>query len=272
MQMLKTSKQNCFGGYHHDSLQYHFFCGGMVGGCRLFHTSSLQHASLWIFDGEKYYEFINETRSFDMNSTEQLSVKIGKLMISQVDKKIFIHFDSDGSQKNCVVELEPLLETSWEDTISTVVHQPKMRVCLSLKGKNYEGVGYSKRYSWTPAPSYWGYRFIQGFVEEFQTCLWTAEATFGLNKYDYFKILTPENNLITTPTDVSCHRKNGAFAITSDGPLWVEIEPLSIWEVKLKSSKMNSFMQQRACRLVLKSEDWQRTGYAINETCYGSLG
>lgn len=264
------SEQQSFGGYDHDSLQYHFFCGEIVGGCRLFHTNSLQHASLWIFDGNAYSEFQSSNGNYDENATDRLFVRMGGLTFSSEGQDITIAFEGDG--ETVTIRMNPIREITWSDTISTVIHQPMMEVELSLDGKTTKGVGYCKRYAWTPAPQHWGYRFIQGFVDEGRTSIWTAEATFGLEKYDYFKIMRPDGEVLTTPDDVSCHRKNRAFGLTSEGPVWIDIEPLSTWDVLLQSDRISSRMQQRACRMTVRSDTWEKRGFAINETCYGTLG
>lgn len=266
------SEQQSFGGYDHDSLQYHFFCGEIVGGCRLFHTNSMQHASLWIFDGENYRALQSTNGSYDENATDRLAVRMDGLTFAAQGEDITIEFKDGGKGETVTVRLKPVREITWSDTISTVVHQPVMDVELLLDGKTIRGVGYCKRYTWTPAPQHWGYRFIQGFVDEGQTSIWTAEATFGLGKYDYFKIMRPDGEVLTTPDDVSCHRKNSAFGLTSEGPVWITIEPLSTWDVLLDSGAMSSRMQQRACRMIVRSDTWEKQGFAINETCYGTLG
>lgn len=266
------SEQQSFGSYEHDSLQYHFFCGEVVGGCRLFHTNSLQHASLWIFDGERYREFQSTTGRYNENAVDRLSVRMGGLAFASKGEEIAVSFADSKQTETVAIRLKPIREVTWSDTISTVVHQPVMDVELSLDGETTTGVGYCKRYAWTPAPRHWGYRFIQGFVDEGQISIWTAEATFGLGKYDYFKIMRPDGEILTTPDDVSCHRKNSAYGQTSEGPVWVTIEPMSTWDCLLESDRMSSRMQQRACRMTLRSETWEKHGFAINETCYGTLG
>jgi hypothetical protein len=266
------SEQKSFGGYDHDSLQYHFYCGDIVGGCRLFHTNSLQHASLWVFDGNTYREFQNTNGRYDESADDRLFVRMGGLTFAAEGEDIVISLDRDADGEIVTIRLTPVREVAWSDTISKVVHQPMMEVELLLDGKTLKGVGYCKRYTWTPAPQHWGYRFIQGFVDEGQTSVWTAEATFGLEKYDYFKIMDRDGDMLTTPDDISCHRLNGAYGLTSEGPVRIMIEKLSTWDVLLNSDRMSSRMQQRACRMTVRSDTWEKHGFAINETCYGTLG
>ena len=266
------SEQHCFGGSDHDSLQYHFFCGEIIGACRLFHTNSLQHASLWIFDGKTCRELQSSNGSYHENASDRLIVRMDELTFVSEGEDIVITFDDSGTASAVIIRMKPVREIAWGDTISTVIHQPNMYTELTLDGKTSKGVGYCKRYAWTPAPRHWGYRFIQGFVDDGQTSVWTAEATFGLGKYDYFKIMNQHGEILTTPNDVSCHRMNSAYGLTSEGPVWVSIDPLCAWDALLESEGMNSRMQQRACRMIMRSDNWEKHGFAINETCYGTLG
>lgn len=247
------TEQQTFGGYDHDSLQCHFFCGDVIGGCRLFHTNSLQHASLWVFDGKTYREFQSANGRYDENATDRLFVRMDGLTFAAEGDDTVITFDGGTDGESVTIRLAPVREVTWNDRISTVVHQPVMEVELLMGGKALRGVGYCKRYTWTRAPQHWGYRFIQGFVDEGQTSIWTAEATFGLEKYDYFKVMDPAGDILTTPDDMSCHRLNGAVGLTSTGLVRIEIAPLSTWDVQLQSDQMDSRMQQRACRLILHS-------------------
>ena len=114
----------------------------------------------------------------------------------------------------------------WSDTISTVVHQPHIECEIQIGGETHTGLGYCKRYAWTPAPRYWGYRFIQGFADAGALKLWTAEATFGEAKYDYFYLFLPDGSLVQADEGISCHRENAAFAkvagqvVRSKSPNW----------------------------------------------------
>lgn len=243
-----------------------------MGAGRLFSTKTLEHGSLWVFDGARYHELQNVTGQFDHSSSEAFEIDIGQVSFRENGARITIHFEGADGKDDLKVVLRPATELRWSDTISQVTHQPDMAVELHWNGRVYQGVGYCKRYSWTPAPKYWGYRFIQGFIDEGAISIWTAEATFGTAKYDYFRMLTPDGVVIAAPDDISCHRQNGGFAQTSIGPVRIELEELSIWQAALRSDNMDSLLRQRACRMTVYTDHWQKQGLAINETCYGTLG
>ena len=134
-----------------------------------------------------------------------------------------------------------------------------MTVKLELDGRCHTGVGYCKRYSWTPAPRHWGYRFVQGFVyadaDAGATSVWTAEATFGNAKYDYFHLLPPHGETRAALDGGSCHRQNAVYANTADGAVTLALEELAVWECPLQSAAMDSLLRQRVCRLTVATDD-----------------
>ncbi len=264
--------QHAFGDFDHDSVQYHFYCGDIMGAGRLFSTRTLEHGSLWIFDGAQYHELQSVTGKFHDRSDRAFEADIGQISLRQNGSTITIHLEGMNGKDDFKVVLTPATELRWSDTISQVIHQPDMAVELHWNGQVHDGIGYCKRYSWTPAPNYWGYRFIQGFLDDGAISIWTAEATFGTGKYDYFRMLMPDGDVITTPDDISCHRLNGAFAKTSIGPVNIQLEELCVWQAPLRSERMDSLLRQRACRMTVTTDNWQKHGLAINETCYGTLG
>ena len=266
---MKKIIQHPFKGFDHDSLQFHFFCNNFFGACRLFNTNSLCHSSLWIYVDGKIKEIFSSTSPIQSNNNNSLDINIGEFSIKEEEGG---NFKIALEDKNISIFLQSKNLETWNDTISSVIHLPNMKAKVYYHDKVYDGVGYSKRYSWKPAPGHWGYRFIQGFDVNDQASIWTAEATFGLKKYDYFKILKSDGILINTIDDMSMHRQNHMIAKTTHGTFRIELEEIDLWGVNLVSSKMDSLLQQRLCKFEAKLENKKMHGYAINETCYGTLG
>lgn len=259
------SVQASFGGWDHDSLQFHFFCDGHVGAARLFRTPTLTHASLWLHDGTAL-ETLHSSSNPLKSKSDHLDVSDGDLAFRESNGIVRIsHRGKD------IIELEPQTTLRWNDTISTVVHQVRMHGRLLIDGQWKEGIGYCKRYSWTPAPHHWGYRFIQGFTDSGDS-LWTAEATFGYQKYDYFKLMNSAHEVTEADPNTSTHRQDSAHARINGIPVSAELEERAAWETPLVSSAMDSLLRQRVCRLTLHYGDRSAAGWAINETCYGTLG
>ena len=266
---MKKKIQHPFRGFDHDSLQFHFFCENLIGACRLFYTKSLCHSSLWIYIDGKINEIFSSTNPIKSKNDNSLDIKVGNLSIKELNDNNFKIVLED---KKISILLHTITLETWNDTISNVIHLPNLKAKVFYEGKFYDGIGYSKRYSWKHTPRYWGYRFIQGFDKNDKTSIWTAEATFGLKKYDYCKILKTSGKLINTIDDLSYHRQNYMCAKTTNGAFKIELKEINSWGVNLKSDNMDSFLQQRLCKFKAKLKNKKMYGYAINETCYGTLG
>jgi len=266
---MKNKIQHSFNNFDHDSLQFHFFCDKLIGACRIFYTNSLCHSSIWIYNNNEMKEIFSSSNPINSSNSKILDINVDNLTIKEIENKIFkIELINPGIS----ISLQSVNLESWNDTRSKVIHLPNMKAEIKYKNKTYSGTGYSKRYSWKPSPIHWGYRFIQGFNKNDQSSIWTADATFGLNKYDYFKILKPDGELINTFDDISFHRQNYMRAKTTHGNFKIELEEIGLWKVNLKSSKMDSLLQQRLCKFQAKLKNKKMFGFAINETCYGTLG
>ena len=50
-----------------------------------------------------------------------------------------------------------------------------------------------------------------------------------------------------------------------------DLEELGTWDTLLRSSRMDSQMRQRFCRMKVTHDGSSEMGYAINETCFGTL-
>jgi len=266
--MRTMTMQTPFGLVDHDSYQLHVFCDGLVMGSRVFKTPTLYHASAWLWrEGQDVVEVANDEGGMTQSDAGHLDISGAALGISA---------GPDGGRwavgDDLVVDFRPQTEFRWPDTRSEVVHQPDMQVTLTVDGESHSGIGYTKRYGWTPAPRHWGYRFIQGYADDRRINLWTAEATFGEAQYDYFKILRPDGRLAEAGRWDSCHRDEGARGIIDGEEVRVTMEELGRWEAPLRSAAMDSLMRQRVVRLNVETDAASHTGIAINESCYGSLG
>ena len=119
-------------------------------------------------------------------------------------------------------------------------------------------------------PTYWGYRFIQGYLVD-KTCLWSADAVFGFSKYDYFKVVSPDGTLFEAPTDAVAHKQDVMFCYVDGMRRQAEFEELGVWDLSLKSSATDSCMRQRYGRVRYNDGKTTRTGVALTEYCFGRL-
>ena len=258
-----------FGFYEHDSLQYHFFSENIVFSLRLFHTDTLDHASAWLYDGKKLYEIYRSSNKLKQAPGDSINFEMSGIKIFTNQNTTDISL-TDGTILNLSLNIQK--ELKWPDTVSTVIHQPNLTGSLSINGETHNGFGYCKRYSWTPAPHFWGYRFIQGSCNNGTINIWTAEATFGTRKYDYFKFINAEGEIFEAAPSMSCHRQDGAYAFIGTDRVSATLIELDDWSTSLRSKGMDSLLRQRCCKLMLKVGLKTFNGMAINETCYGTLG
>lgn len=261
-----------FGGFDHDSIQYHAFCGDLVCAARIFQTRSLVHTSAWLYDGTGVRTLLTSRERPRQSGSDHFEVTASGIEMRADDKAATLRLTPDDGGNGLELHFAVRSEVTWNDTISTVIHQPNLECRVTFAGTTYHGIGYSKRYTWTPCPHHWGYRFIQGYSNDGAINLWTAEATFGEHKYDYFKMMLPDGSVREAAPPDSCHRINAAFARVGGDDIAVEIEEIGRWEANLTSPAMDSLLRQRMCSLRVVKNGATHDGYAINETCYGTLG
>ncbi len=155
-----------------------------------------------------------------------------------------------------------------------VFHFPNLTATIEYEEKSVKAFGYCKRYwgsSYGPA---WGYQFIQGGAEDEKTFVWTADATFGDEEYNYFKVLNGENGTIqeAQKTD-TYHNNQRAFWRPLEGPKWeAELTPCGKMEFLLTSDKHHSKLVERFGRVELKKDgNTVFKGFGFNEICFGTV-
>ena len=105
-----------------------------------------------------------------------------------------------------------------------------MTATLTAGGETHKGDGYSKRYYGPHYGPTWGYRFICGFAtqdeggyspngELLPTAVWTADATFGPHKYNYFKVLESDGDFLQAASTDTWQQLDAGYAIV-DGNKW----------------------------------------------------
>lgn len=171
-----------------------------------------------------------------------------------------------------------------------VIHRPQMVASATWGGSEQRGYGYSKRYHGL-YPRQNGWRFIHGVADTDligmpspQTAnppsiVWTADATFGDDKYNYFKLLTPRHHgdgaLLESAASETYQQQDAAYA-TIDGQRAVaSLEEIAKWHTIIGGrtpGEMESKYENRLCRFTLQvGDEPASTGIAYNERCFGTL-
>ena len=67
--------------------------------------------------------------------------------------------------KKISILLNTITLETWNDTISNVIHLPNLKAKVFYEGKFYDGIGYSKRYSWKHTPRYWDIDLFRDLIK-----------------------------------------------------------------------------------------------------------
>ena len=118
---------------------------------------------------------------------------------------------------------------------------------------------------------HWGYRFLHTTPHDHSFALWSADATFGHNKYAYFHIVDACGRHRSAALKDSAHRDDVIYGVVDGSEYMVTLEELGVWETLLCSDQMDSQMRQRFCKTTIHHDGHSHTGYGINETCFGTL-
>jgi len=276
-QPLLPAGSNTSATQYHDSLQYHFFFPGLFLAGRVFHTKTLQQHSAWMFNTQtgEVTELFPPSYDTMVQATGCETLHLDSDHLSIVDTpeggKITM------KAKGLTVSFQQMDIFSWlpaGQAENAVIHRPNLACKIELDGKMLHGTGYSKRY-YGEYPRFWGYRFIHGVTSESEpSFFWNADAAFGDNKYNYFKILGPSGTLTSAETEKAWQQDTSGYAMI-DGVLHeVKLRPLATWETIIGGSawNMESKMQNRYCEAELRAGSKVTRGIAYNERCYGTLG
>ena len=153
-----------------------------------------------------------------------------------------------------------------------VFHFPNISADITYEGQTVHAYGYCKRY-WGNYDGPWGYQFIQGGSADESTAFWTADATFGDDEYNYFKVVTSEGGLTVAERTDTYHNNQRAFWRPIGGSnMEAELTECAKMEFLLKSDKMYSKLVERFGRVQLKKDgEVVFSGCGFNEICFGTV-
>lgn len=273
----------------HDSWQFHFYSDVLKRffSIRYWASNSVRQAWAWtvdhqgakqeclaysdaaefVFDGQN--TTYAKSSSFEFGFTELSSTTHeGKLSLRSIDGVEILHID-----------FNPGTTYFWHvpGQNDGVFHFPDIMATITFEGQTVSAVGYCKRY-WGDYDGPWGYQFIQGSSEDKSKFFWTADATFGDDEYNYFKVhdgaskrLIAEANKLDT-----WHNNQRAFWRPADSSgMEVELTPIGKMEFHLKSDSQYSKLVERFGPVQLRNRDDGSiifNGFGFNEICFGTVG
>lgn len=265
----------------HDSLQFHFFHKNHFFVLRLFGTRSLQRAWVWIAHKSDNWtphvlfnsENVIKDEEWKHGDGEWLDISVGELSIKETAEGTELKFGPSITVKSLNREIKRWKVTGQPEE---VVHRPDLVATISYNGELLQCTGYSKRYYGAHYGPRWAYHFIQGhFPVQSQdatkvTALWTADARFGDNKYNYFKVV--ENGKITEGRTESCyHQGYVGRCVMNDRQHTARVTPLGEQRTYLVSDKMDSEMIETICQISYDDGLSTRVGFGFYERCMGTL-
>ena len=302
----------------HDSLQYHFFLPSLFVAIRVFHTASLQSITAWAYDlsqqshGEPI-ELVNTYVPLKPVGTghpalhlanEELGIADGadgitiRLSPSSAAASALLKDAGVGSgpsgRPQLVLEATQGHAYEWvpvgaEEDL--VIHRPSMTATLlgGWRGVDQSGYGYSKRYHGIYA-RYNGWRFIHGVATPSgaipspldstpPATVWTADATFGDRKYNYYKLLLPSahasGELVEAAAKDTYNQQDAGYATIGGVSHVASIEEIAKWHTVIGGGgdghPMEAKYENRLCNLTLVQGDQMTKGIAYNERYLGTL-
>lgn len=284
--ITKDSSLASFPQGSHDSWQFHFFSFELnrAFSVRFWSSESVKHAWAW---------------TAEMGSASPNSAT----MISHLSKCDFSHPDGtctvarEASSPASSFKFTELSPISHSGSLSVIVsgaeelhidfapgslqfwgvpgrnegvfHFPDLSAKISFRGVTTDAIGYCKRY-FGDYTGPWGYQFIQGIASNKSASVWTADATFGDDEYNYFKIYDIENKSITAGLPAETYHNNlRGFWKEKE----IELTEKAKMEFHLKSDHQYSKLVERFGTIEMKQNGktvWRGLGF--NEKCFGTVG
>ena len=262
-----------FGNGVHEILQYHVFAEDKYFAARVFWTETLWHHSAWIYDGEAR-ELWNGDETLVQSEQDFLDLDGTNFSMCIPDERGVVKVEPGATQDAMEIRLQARNTLEWTFPYGgpPTIHQPNLDCEVHYQGEVYRGIGYSKRYHFEERVSHWGYRFVHATVDDHSWALWSADATFNLKKYAYFKVVGGNGDVHEAKLKDSAHRDDAIYGVIDGAEYEVDLEEIGAWDTALQSVSMDSQMTQRFCRTTIRRGDQTEQGYAVNELCFGTLG
>lgn len=251
------------------SEQYHFFLeDGSLLALRYFKIETIEHYSAWWSNTK------GESREL-LNTCEHPRSQ-QHILIKKTDGTGIISLP----EANIEVQFQVAEEFTWdvlaEENHRAVIHQPKLLSTVRFGDKTEKAVGYCKIYQGN-YPKFWGYHFVHAFFPNFGI-IWSADATFGQEKYNYFKLLNTEqtDKEVLLAGEDSYHRQTSAHARINNKLYHLKFNEnaLGNWSSILRNN--TSTMKSKLCldykQATLQIEDKEVIkGICLKESCFGTI-
>ncbi len=270
--MTNPARRPAFRFTNNDSLQYHFFADGKLFSIRLVYRGGHWTHAAWIYDGSAR-EIAKSSNLWVQSDDPYLNIKSDIAEIRDEDGEIVVIVHDATGDSSFEARVRPLNTLSWMDTLSEsneeVLHLPDLTGTIKFRGKTHDAKGYCKHVMWHTGPRYTGYRFLQGFLDEGQLAIWSADAVFAYQKYDYFKMAKPDGTIIAADHEQSSHKQNTVYARIGNREVKVDFEELGAWELPIVNESSDMVIQQRYGKIRYTDGNAEKSGIALTEYGFG---
>lgn len=255
-----------------DSLQYHFFADNRLFSIRMAYRGGHWTHAAWIYDGSAR-EIAKSPNLWVQSDSPYLDIQSDIAEVRDEDGEIVVIVHATSSEDSFEARVRPLNTLTWMDTLSEsneeVLHLPDLTGTLKFRGKTYDTKGYCKHVMWHTGPRYTGYRFLHGFVDDGELAIWSADAVFAYQKYDYFKMAKPDGTIIAADYEQSSHKQNTVYARIGERAIKVDFEELGMWELPIVNSSSDMVIMQRYGNIRYTEGSVVKTGFALTEYGFG---
>lgn len=273
--MKNPNRRPAFRFINNDSLQYHFFAGGMAFSIRLVYRASLCVHAAWIYDNG-IREISKSNQVWVQSDSDTLDISSDIMQIRDEDGEIVVTAHADNGEEGFTARVRPVHTLKWKDTFAEhandeVLHLPDLKGTLQYKGRTYPTHGYCKHIEWREAPRYTGYRFLHGILDDGEIALWSADAVFGYKKYDYFKMVEADGTLVVADDELSSHKQSTIYAKCGAREIQVTFEEKGAWHIPLVESSSDMVIQQRYGLITYREGAITKSGVAVTEYGFGKF-
>ncbi len=255
----------------HEGLQYELFCGDVFFSVRIVETKSMQFQGIWMYENGKTRELMSNYDKLARAGTPHIDLSSKDLHVVTSDAGGTI--SAKTKEGSFEVKFTSPVTASWGIPPEDVaIHQPLLKISVTFNGKKYDGVGYCKRYWYSTDLEYWSWRFISGPVQyKGETAyLWTAEAMFDLQKYDYFKLATSDGKIQAAAKPDSRHREMEAWGVLNGVECHASVRHLGTFEWVMRKNNSDSKIIQSFCELTYVEGGKTYKGHALHEIGAGT--
>lgn len=255
----------------HETSQYNFFCEEKFFCVRIIEIRGFRHQSAWVYDGE-VRELLDAGEVVECDGEDHLKIRTSRFLMESDD--------TGGAVTVLEKSGSPVLEMRWTIPFSSTwftpgdgsaLHEPLLAGEVTYRGQTYQGPGFCKRAWFDLDPEYFAWRFIEGVFDDDAGMVWSADAFFGTACNDYLKVAYADGRILAADSEHTHHRDNIAYGSIEDKPFEAEVVEIGLWKTKLLGENMDCLLFQRFCKLTVRHDHEEHTGYALHEMGSGTM-